>query len=56
MLPAAWAEETTLAAPVIEWLSAAKTINSRYFKAGELVLENIPQSLPNYHVVITRDG
>ena len=52
-VPQAAAAAAKLPTPEVEWLTQDTEIDGRQFKAGELILKNIPQDImPNYEVVI----
>lgn len=52
-VPQAAAAAAKLPTPEVEWLTQDTEIDGRQFKAGELILKNIPQDImPDYEVVI----
>ena len=55
-LPAA-AAASKLPTPEVEWLTQDTELDGRKFKAGQVVLKNIPQDImPDYQVEITNTG
>lgn len=55
-LPAA-AAASQLPTPVVEWLTQDTQLDGRQFKAGQVVLKEIPQDImPNYQVEIRNTG
>ena len=50
-LPTA-AAVTQLTKPTVEWVTGTKTFGDRTFQNGQVVLTDIPESMPNYRVEI----